>query len=67
MKDIFKKYKKRILTLIATLALAAAIIGSGGSVDWGKLLSDVSSGEVTDTAQKLEDLKPTEIPVEPVQ
>lgn len=60
MKDFFKKYKAKLITGLAVLALGAAVYFNGGTVDWGKLLADASKGEVTDTAQKLEDIKPVE-------
>ena len=55
MIETLKKYKKRLIALVATLALAFAIFISGGTVDYTKLLGDVTKGEISDTAEKLED------------
>lgn len=55
MLETLKKYKKRLIALVATLILAAGIWLSGGTVDFTKLLGDVTKGEISDTAEKLED------------
>lgn len=55
MKDLLKKYKKRLIAGVAVVLLAIGAYFSGAPIDWGKVASDAASGEITDTAQKLED------------
>lgn len=55
MKELFAKYKKRLAVALAVAALGAAAYFNGVPVDWAKIASDAGKGEVTDTAQQLED------------
>lgn len=52
MKDI----KTKLITGAAVVLMALAAWFLGADVDWGKVGKDALSSEVTDTAQKLEDL-----------
>ena len=55
MKDLFKKYKKRLIAGLAVILLAIGAYFSGAPIDWAKIAKDAASGEVTDTAQQIED------------
>ncbi len=62
MKDFLKKYTKKLITGAAVILLGVAAYFSGAAVDISKVVMDAVSGEVTDTAQVLEDANKT-IPV----
>lgn len=60
MKDFLKKYTKKLITGVAVILLGVAAYFSGAAVDISKVVMDAFSGEVTDTAQVLEDVGKTD-------